>query len=176
MTLYSKILVLERVSDPKSYFYTLVYNICEIHVSFRKLIIRPKFVVYVPYYTGCFRTRYIFFYHRYPYQNYTLCENIGKAIRFNKGVRAILSFLKKITFGCEKLICSLIFMKIGIKLAAGILHFWKNLKPKKYYWKKSYKAIKLLAKIVHLSSSNNKNYSFIVKNGSKAFIWCNNIA
>ena len=50
MTLYSKILVLERVSDPKSYFYTLLYNICEIHVSFRKLIIRPKFVVYVPYY------------------------------------------------------------------------------------------------------------------------------
>ena len=73
-------------------------------------------------YTGCFRIRYIFFYHRYSYQNYTLCENIGKATCFNKGARAILSFLKKITFGCEKLICSVIFMKISIKLAVGILH------------------------------------------------------
>ena len=76
-------------------------------------------------YTGCSGIRYIFFYHRYPYQNYTLCENIGKAIRFNKGVRAILSFLKKKSFVYEKLICSPIFMKIGIKLAAGILYLKK---------------------------------------------------
>ena len=49
MTLYSKIWVVERVSDPKSSSYTLGYIICENHASFQKLIIRPKYVVYVPY-------------------------------------------------------------------------------------------------------------------------------
>ena len=39
MTLYSKIWVLERVSDPKSSFYTLSYIICENHASFRKLFV-----------------------------------------------------------------------------------------------------------------------------------------
>ena len=82
------------------------------------------------------------FYPRYPYQNYTLCENIGKAIRFNEGVGVILSC-------CEKFICSPIVMKTGIKLAAGILHLKKST-PKKIYWNKSYKAIKLCAKIVNL--------------------------
>ena len=41
---------------------------------------------------------------------------------------------------------------------------------------KSYVAIKLLAKIVHLSSSNLKNDSFIANNDSKAFKWFINIA